>query len=149
MNGKELPVYGDGKNVRDWLFVEDHCRAILTVLQNGTLGETYNVGGNSEKQNIDVVRTICDILDEKTAPLATGKPRQSLIRFVRDRAGHDRRYAIDATKIKTQLGWEPTLQFEEGIRLTIDWYLQNSDWVSSVLDGTYQEYYKRQYGTAN
>ncbi len=149
LNGKDLPVYGDGKNIRDWLFVEDHCRAILTVLQDGSLGETYNVGGNSEKQNIDVVRTICDILDEKTAPLASGEPRQSLIRFVQDRAGHDRRYAIDASKIKADLGWEPTLQFEEGIRLTVDWYLQNSDWVSSVLDGSYQEYYEKMYGSNN
>jgi dTDP-glucose 4,6-dehydratase len=149
LNGKDLPVYGDGKNIRDWLFVEDHCRAILTVLQDGSLGETYNVGGNSEKQNIDVVRTICDILDEKAAPLASGEPRQSLIRFVQDRAGHDRRYAIDASKIKTDLGWEPTLQFEEGIRLTVDWYLQNSDWVASVLDGSYQEYYEKMYGSNN
>lgn len=146
LTGKELPVYGDGKNVRDWLFVEDHCRAILTVLQQGRIGETYNVGGNSEKQNIEVVRTICDILDEKTAPLASGEPRQSLIRFVKDRAGHDRRYAIDAGKIKSELGWEPTLRFEEGIRLTVDWYLQNSGWVSAVLDGSYQEYYEKQYG---
>ncbi|MCK4623635.1 MAG: dTDP-glucose 4,6-dehydratase [Desulfuromonadales bacterium] len=147
LNGKELPVYGDGKNVRDWLFVEDHCRAILTVLQKGSLGETYNVGGNSERQNIDVVRTICDILDEKVVPLPSGEKRQSLIRFVKDRAGHDRRYAIDAGKIKSELGWEPTLQFEEGIRLTVDWYLRNSDWVSSVLDGSYQEYYEEMYGS--
>jgi dTDP-glucose 4,6-dehydratase len=149
LNGKELPVYGDGKNVRDWLFVEDHCRAILTVLQQGRLGETYNVGGNSEKQNIDVVRTICDILDEKAEPLASGEARQSLIRFVKDRAGHDRRYAIDASKIKKDLGWEPSLGFEEGIRLTVDWYLQNAGWVSSVLDGSYQEYYKKQYGASD
>lgn len=149
LTGKELPVYGDGKNVRDWLFVEDHCRAILTVLQQGRLGETYNVGGNSEKQNIDVVRTICDILDEKAAPLASGEKRQSLIRFVKDRAGHDRRYAIDAGKIKNELGWEPTLCFEEGIRLTVEWYLDNSAWVDSVLDGSYQEYYEKMYGAGN
>jgi dTDP-glucose 4,6-dehydratase len=147
LHGKELPVYGDGKNVRDWLYVEDHCRAILTVLQTGVLGETYNVGGNSEKQNIEVVRTICDILDEKSAPLASGAPRQSLIRFVKDRAGHDRRYAIDASKIKTELGWEPTLQFEAGIRLTVDWYLQHADWVNSVIDGSYQAYYTKMYGS--
>ncbi|HEY5672109.1 MAG TPA: dTDP-glucose 4,6-dehydratase [Malonomonas sp.] len=147
LKGKDLPVYGDGKNVRDWLFVEDHCRAILTVLQTGELGETYNVGGNSEKQNIDVVRTICDILDETAAPLASGLPRQSLIKFVKDRAGHDRRYAIDASKIKEKLGWEPTLQFEAGIRLTVNWYLQHADWVNSVLDGSYQEYYDKMYGS--
>jgi len=146
LNGKELPVYGDGRNVRDWLYVEDHCRAILTVLQKGRLGETYNVGGNSEMQNIEVVRTICDILDEKTAPLASGDKRQSLIRFVRDRAGHDRRYAIDAGKIRKELGWQPTLNFAEGIRRTVDWYLENSAWVGSVLDGSYQEYYAKMYG---
>jgi len=146
LNGKDLPVYGDGKNVRDWLFVEDHCQAILTVLQKGRLGETYNVGGNSEKQNIEVVRAICDLLDEKVGLLADGEKRQSLIRFVKDRAGHDRRYAIDAEKIKSELGWEPSLGFEAGIRLTIDWYLDNSDWVASVLDGTYQEYYAKMYG---
>jgi len=145
LNGKELPVYGDGKNVRDWLFVEDHCSAILTVLKKGRLGETYNVGGNSEKQNIDVVRTICDVLDEKAAALASGEKRQSLIRFVKDRAGHDRRYAIDASKIKNELGWEPSLGFEEGIRLTIDWYLNHSEWVGSVLDGSYQKYYTKMY----
>jgi len=146
LNGRELPVYGDGKNVRDWLYVEDHCRAILAVLQKGRLGETYNVGGNSEKQNIEVVRTICDILDEKVSPLTSGKPRRSLIRFVKDRAGHDRRYAIDAGKIQSELGWQPTLGFAEGIRRTIDWYLQHSDWVASVLDGSYQEYYAKMYG---
>ncbi|MDB4470697.1 dTDP-glucose 4,6-dehydratase [Deltaproteobacteria bacterium] len=146
LNGKDLPVYGDGKNVRDWLYVEDHCRAILTVLHQGRLGETYNVGGNSEKQNIDVVRTLCDILDEKAAPLPSGEKRQSLIKFVTDRAGHDRRYAIDASKIKEELGWEPSLGFEEGIRQTVDWYLDNSDWVASVLDGSYQEYYAKMYG---
>jgi len=145
LNGKELPVYGDGKNVRDWLFVEDHCQAILTVLQKGRLGETYNVGGNSEKQNIDVVKTICDILDEKAAPLPSGESRQTLIRFVKDRAGHDRRYAIDASKIKNELGWEPTLEFTEGIRLTVDWYLDNPDWISNVLDGSYREYYEKMY----
>lgn len=145
LNGKELPVYGDGKNVRDWLFVEDHCRAILTVLQHGRIGETYNVGGHSERQNIDVVRLICDVLDEKVAPLANAKKRQSLIRFVKDRAGHDRRYAVDTRKVVTELGWEPSLGFDEGIRLTIDWYLENSAWVDNVLDGSYQEYYTKMY----
>jgi dTDP-glucose 4,6-dehydratase len=146
LNGKELPVYGDGKNVRDWLYVEDHCRAILTVLQQGRVGETYNVGGNNEKQNIEVVQTICDLLDSKVGLLADGQPRRSLIRFVKDRPGHDQRYAIDAGKIKTELGWEPSLTFEEGIRHTIDWYLSNPEWVAGVADGSYQEYYDRMYG---
>jgi dTDP-glucose 4,6-dehydratase len=146
LNGKDLPVYGDGKNVRDWLYVVDHCEAILQVLQNGRVGETYNVGGNSEKQNIEVVQTVCDILDEKTAPLASGQPRRSLIKFVKDRAGHDRRYAIDASKIRSELGWEPSVSFEQGIDQTIDWYLNNAEWMAGVLDGSYQEYYKKMYG---
>ncbi len=145
LHGKELPVYGDGRNVRDWLYVVDHCEAILTVLQKGRIGETYNVGGNSEKQNIEVVQTICDILDEKTAPLDNGQPRRSLITFVKDRAGHDRRYAIDATKIKNELGWEPSVPFDEGLRRTVDWYLSNTDWVAQVVDGSYREYYARMY----
>lgn len=144
--GKDLPVYGDGKNVRDWLYVVDHCAAILNVLQKGRVGETYNVGGNSEKQNVEVVQTICDILDEKVLPLENGQPRHSLIKFVKDRAGHDRRYAIDASKIKAELGWEPTVTFEDGIRMTIDWYLDNEDWMAGVLDGSYQEYYAKMYG---
>ena len=111
LNGKDLPVYGDGKNVRDWLYVVDHCAAILQVLQQGRVGETYNVGGNSEKQNIEVVQTICDILDEKAAPLANGQARRSLVKFVKDRAGHDRRYAIDASKIRDELGWVPSVTF--------------------------------------
>ena len=146
LNGKDLPVYGDGKNVRDWLYVVDHCAAILTVLQKGRIGETYNVGGNSEKQNIEVVQTICDILDEKVAPLKNGQARRSLIKFVKDRAGHDRRYAIDASKLKDELGWEPSVTFEDGIRMTIDWYLNNPEWIASVLDGSYQEYYEKMYG---
>jgi dTDP-glucose 4,6-dehydratase len=145
LNGKELPVYGDGKNVRDWLYVVDHCAAILTVLQTGRVGQTYNVGGNSEKQNIEVVQTVCDILDEKTAPLASGQPRRSLIKFVKDRAGHDRRYAIDSSKIRSELGWEPSVSFEQGIDQTIDWYLNNAEWMAGVLDGTYQKYYEKMY----
>ncbi len=144
-NGKDLPVYGDGKNVRDWLYVVDHCTAILKVLQQGRVGETYNVGGNSEKQNIEVVQTICDILDEKVAPLANDQPRRSLIKFVKDRAGHDRRYAIDASKIKNELGWEPSVTFADGIRTTVDWYLENEEWMNGVLDGSYQDYYARMY----
>lgn len=145
LNGNDLPVYGDGKNVRDWLYVVDHCSAILQVLQKGRIGETYNVGGNSEKQNIEVVQTVCDILDEKVAPLASGESRRSLIKFVKDRAGHDRRYAIDASKLKNELGWEPSVTFEDGIRITIDWYLSNVEWMAGVLDGSYQEYYARMY----
>ncbi len=145
LNGRDLPVYGDGKNVRDWLFVDDHCRAILRVLQDGKIGETYNIGGNSEKQNIEVVQTICDILDEKVDPLPSGEPRRALIRFVQDRAGHDRRYAIDASKIRKELGWEPAVKFEDGIRATIDWYLTNTKWVAGVIDGTYKDYYNSMY----
>ncbi|MBE0500014.1 MAG: dTDP-glucose 4,6-dehydratase [Desulfuromonadales bacterium] len=145
LNGRDLPVYGDGKNVRDWLFVDDHCRAILRVLQNGKIGETYNIGGNSEKQNIEVVQTLCDILDEKVDPLPSGKPRRSLIKFVKDRAGHDRRYAIDASKIRAELGWEPAVRFEDGIRATIDWYLTHTKWVAGVVDGTYKDYYNTMY----
>lgn len=146
LNGKELPVYGDGKNVRDWLYVVDHCRAILTVLQQGKVGETYNIGGNNEKQNLEVVQTVCDLLDERVGLLDGNRPRRSLIRFVKDRPGHDRRYAIDAEKIRRELGWVPSVTFEEGIRRTIDWYLQNPRWIASVLDGSYQEYYDKMYG---
>ena len=146
LNGKDLPVYGDGKNVRDWLYVEDHCRAILRVLQAGEVGETYNIGGNSEMQNIEVVQTICDILYEKVDPLPSGEPRRSLIKFVKDRAGHDRRYAIDAGKIKEELGWEPSVKFEDGIRATIEWYLTHDKWVIGVVDGSYRDYYDNMYG---
>ncbi len=146
LNGKSLPVYGDGKNVRDWLYVEDHCAAILEVLQKGQVGETYNIGGNNEKQNIEIVQTICDILDEKVGVLSSGEARRSLITFVKDRPGHDRRYAIDASKVKDELGWEPAVTFEEGIVKTVEWYLGNTEWVASVLDGSYREYYEKQYG---
>ena len=132
--GEPLPVYGDGKNVRDWLFVGDHCRALRTVLEKGRVGETYNVGGNAEKQNLEVVRTICALLDERM-PRADGKPRSSQITFVADRPGHDRRYAIDASKLRDELGWEPEYTFEQGIAETVDWYLANQAWVKRVLDG--------------
>jgi dTDP-glucose 4,6-dehydratase len=145
LNGNDLPVYGDGRNIRDWLYVIDHCTAVLAVLRQGRIGETYNIGGNSEKQNIEVVRTICAILDEKVAPLANGQPRHSLIKFVKDRAGHDRRYAIDASKIMRELGWQPSVNFADGIRMTIDWYLSNPEWISQVIDGSYREYYQRMY----
>ncbi|MFD1956282.1 dTDP-glucose 4,6-dehydratase [Paenibacillus thailandensis] len=132
---KPLPVYGDGLNVRDWLFVEDHCSAIDLVLHKGVSGEVYNVGGNNERNNLQVVRTILEAL---------GKP-ESLITFVQDRLGHDRRYAIDATKIRQQLGWEPKYQYESGIRATIAWYLENQDWMEQVVSGAYQQYYDTQY----
>ena len=146
LQGKNLPVYGDGKNVRDWLYVIDHCEAILTVLQKGKIGETYNIGGNSEKQNIEVVQTICDILDKKANPLPDGKPRRSLITYVKDRAGHDRRYAIDAGKIRAELDWSPKVGFADGMDKTIDWYLSHKDWIASVTDGSYREYYEKMYG---
>ena len=135
--GEPLPVYGDGKNVRDWLFVGDHCQAIRTVLEKGRIGETYNVGGNAEMQNIEVVHAICALLDER-APRADGKPRSSQITFVADRPGHDRRYAIDASKLRDELGWEPEYTFEQGIAETVDWYLANQAWVKRVLDGSYR-----------
>jgi len=145
LKGKDLPVYGDGKNIRDWLYVGDHCQAILTALQKGQVGRTYNIGGNSEKQNIEVVRLICDLLDEMTDSLESGKSRQELIRFVTDRPGHDRRYAIDASRIRDELGWEPAMTFEEGIRKTVQWYLENRQWSESILDGSYQQYYEKMY----
>jgi dTDP-glucose 4,6-dehydratase len=132
--------------VRDWLFVTDHCDAILTVLEKGRVGETYNIGGNSEKENIEVVHTICDLLDAKVGRLPCGE-RRTLIRFVKDRPGHDRRYAIDATKIRTELGWQPSVTFAQGIAQTVDWYLANSRWVAAVRDGSYQEYYEKMYAS--
>lgn len=143
--GMELPVYGDGENVRDWLYVADHCRALLTVLQQGVPGESYNIGGNSERRNKEVVRLICDCVDEKLGLKKEG-PRTRLIRFVTDRPGHDRRYALNISKISSELGWEPSVSFEEGIRSTIDWYLENTPWVEGILDGSYTEYYHKQYG---
>ncbi len=135
-NDKALPVYGDGMQVRDWLHVKDHCAAIWTVLQKGRIGEVYNVGGNNEKANIEIVRLILQQL---------GKP-ESLIEYVQDRPGHDRRYAIDNTKITTELGWQPEYTFEQGIQETIEWYLQNLEWVENVTSGEYQKYYEMMYG---
>lgn len=132
-----LPVYGDGKNVRDWLYVSDHCAAIRTVLEKGRPGETYNVGGDAERQNIEVVETICRLLDERR-PREDGKPRASQITYVADRPGHDRRYAIDASKLQGELGWKPQYTFEKGIAQTVDWYLENQTWVKRVLDGSYR-----------
>ncbi len=145
MTGKALPIYGDGKYVRDWLYVKDHCEAIVEVLLNGKIGQSYNIGGNNEKQNLEVVTLICDTLDKKLGLPESGEPRRSLISFVKDRLGHDRRYAIDASFIKEQLGWEPKVTFEEGIEKTVDWYLANQEWVASVIDGSYREYYKKMY----
>jgi dTDP-glucose 4,6-dehydratase len=144
LEGKPLPVYGDGGNIRDWLFVEDHCAAIRTVLERGGIGETYNIGGNSERKNIAVVRTICDLVDAMSPDAAIG-PRQKLITFVADRPGHDLRYAIDATKIDRELGWRPEEGFESGLRKTVAWYLKNGAWVKNVRTGTYKEWIRRNY----
>ena len=144
VEGKPLPVYGDGRNVRDWLYVEDHCSAIRAVLERGRPGETYNLGGNSEKANIDVVTTICDLVDA-ISPRPGEAPRCELIRYVQDRPGHDRRYAIDASKIKRELGWEPAERFESGLKKTVEWYLANSDWVNNVRTGAYREWIAQNY----
>lgn len=135
--GESLPVYGDGLNIRDWLYVGDHCSAIQRVLEAGRVGETYNVGGNAERENLTVVKAICALLDERQ-PLADGRRRESLITFVKDRPGHDRRYAIDSSKLQDELGWRPSQTFESGMAHTVDWYLGNIEWVSRVLDGTYR-----------
>ena len=137
LDAKPLPVYGNGQQIRDWLFVEDHARALYKVVTEGVVGETYNIGGHNEKQNIEVVKTICKILDE-LKPQANGQTYASLITFVKDRPGHDLRYAIDATKIQNELGWTPAETFETGIRKTVQWYLNNLDWCHRVLDGSYQ-----------
>jgi dTDP-glucose 4,6-dehydratase len=142
--GKALPVYGDGKNVRDWLYVGDHCAAIRAVLEKGRVGETYNVGGCTEKRNLEVVQTICRLLDEM-CPQDPVMPHEKLIRFVKDRPGHDRRYAVDATKIERELGWRPSESFETGIRKTIRWYLDNEAWVENVSSGAYREWITAQY----
>jgi dTDP-glucose 4,6-dehydratase len=144
LEGKPLPVYGDGKNVRDWLFVEDHCAAIRAVLQRGRVGETYNIGGNSERTNIEVVNLICDLVDEMRPPRSSGA-RRNLITFVKDRPGHDRRYAIDASKLTRELGWQPAEQFEGGLRKTVRWYLDHSSWVESVQTGAYLEWITQNY----
>ncbi|MHB8166432.1 MAG: dTDP-glucose 4,6-dehydratase [Sulfuricella sp.] len=147
LNGKPLPIYGDGLNVRDWLYVGDHCAAIRAVLAGGRAGETYNIGGWNEKTNLDVVNTVCAILDE-LKPAADGKPYASLIAYVKDRPGHDRRYAIDARKIERELGWKPRETFETGIRKTVQWYLGHLDWVEKIASGEYRAWIGRQYGGA-
>ncbi|MDJ0585371.1 dTDP-glucose 4,6-dehydratase [Microcystis sp. M49636_WE2] len=143
--GKPLPVYGDGQNVRDWLYVRDHCQALDTVIHKGKVGETYNIGGNNEVKNIDLVRMLCELMDE-LAPDLPVKPAQNLITFVKDRPGHDRRYAIDASKIRTELGWQPQETVEGGLRKTIQWYLDHRDWWQPLLSKEYQEYYGKVYG---
>ncbi len=143
-NNKPLPVYGKGENVRDWLYVIDHARAIDTVFHNGKVGETYNIGGFNEWKNIDLIKVICKVMDKKLCRVLGTS--EKLITYVTDRAGHDLRYAIDASKIMNELGWKPSLQFEEGLELTIDWYIQNEEWLNSITSGDYQKYYAEMYG---
>ena len=145
LNGKALPVYGDGRNVRDWLYVTDHCSAIRRVLESGAVGETYNIGGWNEKTNLEVVHTLCDILDE-LSPRADAKSYREQMQFVKDRPGHDRRYAIDASKVERELGWRPAETFDSGIRKTVRWYLENPKWVQGVVSGSYRDWVKTQYG---
>ena len=143
LNGKPLPVYGDGKNVRDWLHVSDHCSGIRAALARGKPGETYNIGGNSEKTNLEVVHAVCTILDELHP---AGAPHAKLITYVKDRPGHDQRYAINAEKIRCELGWEPQERFEKGLRKTVEWYLANGEWVRGVISGEYRKWMVTQYG---
>jgi dTDP-glucose 4,6-dehydratase len=145
LKGESLPVYGDGANIRDWLYVVDHCEAIVRVVEDGTVGQSYNIGGHNEKKNLEVVELLCTILDQKVGLLPSGRPRTELITFVKDRLGHDRRYAIDANKIADQLGWTPRYTFEQGIEKTVDWYLANKKWMDAVIDGSYQQYYEKMY----
>ena len=142
-DGKPLPVYGDGQNVRDWLYVEDHCDAIATVLKGGKAGETYNIGGCNEKPNLEIVQRFCDLVDEMSP--RKGASRRELITFVKDRPGHDRRYAIDARKIERELGWKPRETFDSGLRKTVRWYLEHDDWVRDVTSGSYREWIATHY----
>lgn len=144
LSGKPLPIYGDGKNIRDWLYVEDHCEALRVVLERGLVGEIYNIGGRCEKTNVEVVKTICRLLDETRAD-SPYVPHSSLITFVKDRPGHDRRYAIDSSKIERELGWSPKETFDTGLKKTIQWYLANSEWVESVQTGAYREWIRTNY----
>jgi dTDP-glucose 4,6-dehydratase len=144
LNGKPLPIYGDGKQIRDWLYVKDHCSAIREVLSEGKIGETYNVGGWNEKTNLEVVKTLCSILDE-LKPKADGSKYENQITYVKDRPGHDRRYAIDASKLERDLGWKPQETFETGLRKTVLWYLENETWVKHVVSGEYQHWVEKQY----
>ena len=145
-SGKPLPVYGDGENVRDWLYVEDHCRAIRTVLSQGGVGETYNIGGRSEKKNLEIIGDICELLDE-LRPNDPVVPHRKLVTFVKDRPGHDRRYAMDTRKIERDLKWQPQETFESGIRKTVCWYLEHEDWVRDVTSGSYREWMAKHYAT--
>ncbi len=159
LGGKSLPVYGDGSNIRDWLYVEDHCRGIDLVLESGRVGQTYNIGGNNERRNLDLVHALCDRLDAAfsadvslakrfpDAPPAKGEPTRSLVSFVKDRPGHDWRYAIDATRARDELGFVPSVDLDRGLDLTISWYLDHEDWWRSVLDGSYRDWINRQYGS--
>ena len=144
LQGEDLPIYGDGQQIRDWLYVIDHCMGIATVLEKGTIGKTYNIGGWNEKTNLEVVHMLCDLLDE-LQPREDGKSYREQITFVKDRPGHDRRYAIDATKISNELGWKPEETFETGIRKTVQWYLDNQDWVANVQSGEYQNWLTKNY----
>ena len=142
-NEKLLPIYGKGENVRDWLWVEDHARAIDMVFHKGENGETYNIGGNNEWKNIDLIHFLCDLMDRKLN--RNQDQSKKLISFVKDRAGHDKRYAINASKIKRDLGWEPSVKFEEGLENTVDWYLENQTWLDHLTSGSYKDYYHQQY----
>ncbi len=142
-NNKPLPVYGEGINIRDWLFVEDHAKAIDLIFHKGETGETYNIGGNNEWKNIDLIRKLCEILDDKLGREKGASAK--FITFVKDRAGHDLRYAIDSSKLQNELGWKPSLDFEEGLEKTVDWYLENEEWLNNVTSGDYQKYYNEQY----
>ncbi len=145
LEGLDLPVYGNGKNVRDWLYVEDHCRALELVMRKAKSGKTYNIGGHNEMENIELVRLLCNSLDRRLGLLPDGRKRTELIKFVGDRQGHDLRYAIDADKIKQDLGWEPQTNLAKGMEMTIDWYLENQAWLEQVRDGSYQKYYQEMY----
>ena len=145
LNGKNLPIYGDGKNIRDWLYVGDHCAALRQVLDKGTVGEVYNIGGNYEKTNLTIVHTVCEILQE-LVPAPSGASYTELICYVKDRPGHDRRYAIDAAKIAREIGWTPAETFESGIRKTVSWYLENPEWVEKIANGSYQNWIVENYG---
>jgi len=144
LEGRALPIYGDGRNIRDWLYVEDHCRAVWEVMKKGEPGKTYNIGGRGEMRNIDVVRIVCDLLDD-IEPLPDRRSRRDLIQFVKDRPGHDLRYAIDFSKLQRELGWEPSESFQTGIRKTIDWYMENRSWVERVKSGAYRKWMEEHY----
>ncbi|MHB9142963.1 MAG: GDP-mannose 4,6-dehydratase [Paludibacter sp.] len=144
LEGKELPIYGDGRNIRDWLYVCDHVEALNAVRENGVPGEKYNIGGSCEKANCEVVGDICSILDEMY-PQSPYYPHSTLIRFVKDRPGHDRRYAIDSTKVSSEIGWKPKMSFDEGLRQTIQWYIDNWEWVQSVRTGEYRDWIEANY----